>query len=117
MYHNEDLTMKETITYRPTIEPDKLSRIIKKLHYPNVNRFIDEAVREKIKREATNPIDTKTDKMLWEISEVIGRYKKITFLKPSPELARRIDEKADAIMEGKVKGYYVLPPRVKNRKK
>jgi hypothetical protein len=55
--------------------------------------------------------------MLWEISEVIGRYKKITFLKPSPELARRIDEKADAIMEGKVKGYYVLPPRVKNRKK
>jgi hypothetical protein len=90
MYHNEDLTMKETITYRPTIEPDKLSRIIKKLHYPNVNRFIDEAVREKIKREATNPIDTKTDKMLWEISEVIGRYKKITFLKPSPELARRM---------------------------
>ncbi len=109
--------MKETITYRPTIEPDKIGRIIKKLHYPNVNRFIDEAVREKIKREATNPVDAKTDKMLWEISEVIGRYKKTNFLKPSPELAREIDEKADAIMEGKVKGIPWTGPRVKKTKK
>jgi hypothetical protein len=96
--------MKETFNYRPTIEPEKISRIIKKLHYPNVNRFIDEAVREKIEREVKNQLHTKSDRMLWEISEEIGWYKKITFLKPLPKLAREIDEKADAIMEGKVKG-------------
>jgi hypothetical protein len=64
--------MKETITYRSTIEPEKIRRIIKKLHYPNVNRFIDEAVREKIEREIKKEVHTKTDKMLWEISKVIG---------------------------------------------
>ena len=47
--------MKDTITYRPTIVPEKLTEIIRKLHYPKVNRFIDEAVREKISREANDP--------------------------------------------------------------
>jgi uncharacterized Fe-S cluster-containing protein len=95
--------MKDTITYRPTIEPEKLSKIIKKLHYPKVNRFIDDAVREKIKREATHPKAAKAEAMLWEIKEVLDKYKGTKFLKPSPELAREIDAKADAIMKNRNK--------------
>ncbi len=95
--------MKDTITYRPTIEPEKLTKIIKKLHYPKVNRFIDEAVREKIKREATSPQAAKAEAMLWEIREVLDKYKGSKFFKPSPELSKEIDEKADAVMYGKGK--------------
>ena len=97
--------MKDTITYRPTIEPQKLGQIIRKLHYPKINRFIDEAVREKISREAKDPKGAKAEALLDEVMEVLDRYKGIKFLKPSPELAREIDEKADAIASGKVKGH------------
>ena len=31
--------MKETITFRPTLEPEKINRIIKKLHYPQHEPF------------------------------------------------------------------------------
>jgi hypothetical protein len=40
---------------------------------------------------------------LWESKEVMGKYKGTKFLKPSPELAREIDEKADAIMKNRNK--------------
>jgi hypothetical protein len=97
--------MKDTITYRPTIVPEKLTEIIRKLHYPKVNRFIDEAVREKISREANDPKSAKAEALIWEVMEVLDKYKGIKFLKPSPELTKEIDKKADAIMSGKVKGY------------
>jgi len=97
--------MKDTITYRPTIIPEKLARIIHKLKYPKLNRFIDEAVREKINRETNDPKTAKTEALLWEVMEVLDKYKTIKFLKPSPELAREIDKKADGIISVKTKGY------------
>ncbi len=97
--------MKDTITYRPTILPEKLTEIIRKLHYPKVNRFIDEAVREKISREANDPKGAKAEALIWEVMEVLDKYKGIKFLKPSPELAKEIDKRADAIVSGKVKGH------------
>jgi len=97
--------MKDTITYRPTIIPEELTRIIRELHYPKVNRFIDEAVREKIKREADDPKSAKAEAMMWEVMEVLDKYKGIKLLNPSPELAKEIDKKSDDILSGKSKGY------------
>jgi hypothetical protein len=104
MYHLE-ANMKDTITYRPTIVPEKLTQIIKKLHYTKVNRFIDEAVKEKISREANDPRGAKAEALLGEVMEVLDKYKGIKFLKPTPGLAKEIDQRADAIVSGKAKGY------------
>ena len=97
--------MKETITYRPSVEPEKLTSIIvKKLHYQKVNRFIDEAVREKIARETAAVYDAKTDGLIQKLSKVVYEHHGWKFHEVSAKMKKEIDKKAKAVESGKVKG-------------
>jgi hypothetical protein len=63
--------------------------------------------------KATQPKKTmlrsKSNKFLFE-------YNGTKFYKPGPKLAKEIDEKADAVMSGKVKGVEYKPGMFKKRK-
>jgi hypothetical protein len=96
--------MKETITYRPSVQPEKLTSIIvKKLHYPKVNRFIDEAVKEKIARETSMVYDAKTDGLIQKLSKVVYEHHGWKFHEVSVRMKKEIDGKAKAVESGKVK--------------
>jgi len=53
---------------------------------------------EKIGREANDPRKAKTDALLWDVLEVLDRYKNLRLLKPGPRLAVEIDRRADAVL-------------------
>lgn len=92
------------ISYRPSMERDRLEGLIlKKLRYKAVNRFIDEAVKEKLNRELVVTSDPEMTRLLTKLTEVIHEHKGWKFMKPSKEVARRINVKAKPFEEGKVK--------------
>jgi len=93
------------IPYRPSIQKEELmTLILKKLRYKAVNRFIDEAVREKINREINVTSDPEMDRLIRKLTEVIHEHKGWKFMRPSKAVLARIDQKADPIASGKVKG-------------
>jgi hypothetical protein len=98
--------MKETITYRPSVEPGKLASIIvKKLHYPKINRFIDEAVKEKIARETAAVYDAKTDMLVQNLSKVVYEHHGWKFHEVGAKMKKQIDRKAKPIETGKTKSH------------
>jgi hypothetical protein len=98
-------TRTAPIPYRPSIQREELtSLILKKLHYKAVNRFIDEAVKEKITREMNVTSDPEMDRLISKLTEVVYEHKGWKFMKPSKAVIAKIDEKAAPIASGKVKG-------------
>lgn len=92
------------ISYKPSIERDRLfNLILKKLHYKAVNRFIDEAVKEKLNRELAATTDPEMTRLIGKLTEAVYEHKGWKFLKPSKEAVRKINEKAKRYEEGKVK--------------
>ncbi len=98
------MNTRAPISYRPSIKRDELESLItKKLRYKAVNRFIDEAVKEKLNRELVVTSDPEMTRMIGKLTEVIYEYKGWNFLKPSKEVRDRIREKARLIESGKIK--------------
>ena len=98
------MNLRTPISYRPSIERDKLEDLVlKKLHYKAVNRFIDEAVKEKLNRELVTTSDPEMTRLIGKLTEVIYEHKGWKFLKPSKEVTKKINEKAKPYEEGKVK--------------
>jgi hypothetical protein len=96
--------MKETITYRPSVQPEELSSIIvNQLHYPKVNRFIDEAVKEKIARETAAACNVKADALIQKLSKVVYEHHGWQFHEVNAKMKREIDRKAKKIESGKAK--------------
>jgi len=92
------------ISYRPSIEREELENLItEKLHYKALNRFIDEAVKEKLTRELVVTSDPEMTKLVSKLTEVIYEYKGWKFLKPNKAVINRIDQKVKGIESGKVK--------------
>lgn len=69
-----------------------------------MNRFIDEAVKEKITREMNITSDPEMDGLISKLTEVAYEHKGWKFMKPSKAVIVKIDKKADPIASGKVKG-------------
>ncbi len=92
------------ISYRPSIERKELESLItKKLHYKALNRFIDEAVKEKLTRELEITSDPEMAKLVSKLTEVIYEHNSWKFLKPNKAIIDRIDQKAKGVESGKVK--------------
>ena len=95
---------KAPISYRPSIGRDEFENlVVKKLHY-KVNRFLDEAVKEKLNRELVITSDPEMSKLISKVTEVILEHKGTQFLKPTPEISKRIRAKTAEIESGKVEG-------------
>jgi hypothetical protein len=98
------MNTKMPISYKPSIDRGELlSLITVKLHYKAVNRFIDEAVKEKLNRELKVTSDPEMTRLIGKLTEVVYEYKGWKFLKPSKEIRARIRKKAEQIESGKVK--------------
>ena len=98
------MNARAPISYRPTIDRKKLESLItRKLHYKAVNRFIDEAVREKIERDLSGSGEAKLKRLLDQVSQAVSEYKGWTMHKPSKALAREIEKKAGPMESGKTK--------------
>lgn len=98
------MNVRTPISYRPSIQRTELEAlIIKKLHYKAINRFIDEAVKEKLNRELVITSDPQMTRLIEKLTEVVHEYKGWKFLKPSKEVIQRIRQKAKPYEEGKVK--------------
>ncbi|HVZ80015.1 MAG TPA: hypothetical protein VHE12_04350 [bacterium] len=92
------------ISYKPSIERDRLFHLIlKKLHYKAVNRFIDEAVKEKLNRELVATTDPEMTRLINRLTEVLYEHRGWKFMKPSKEATRKINEKAKRYEKGKIK--------------
>jgi hypothetical protein len=71
--------MANVISYHPTMEKQKLERLIKnKLHYKNVNQFIDHAVNKTLTEEMGNHPLAK--KIAHEVEKAIYKYMPLKFV-------------------------------------
>jgi hypothetical protein len=97
--------MEGVISYRPRMGKAKLKElVVKKLHYDNINQFIDHAVGQTLEVELNVTGDPKTRKMVAEVAEVIYKYAPLKFVKPTKRESDEIRAKAERVLSGKVKG-------------
>ena len=96
--------VKVPISYKPTMDAEELKNIIvKKLRYVAVNRFIDEAVQEKLEREMGSGQEAKMKKLISTLEEAVHEYKGWTMHKPTKAQIQEIERKSKLIEQGKVK--------------
>jgi hypothetical protein len=71
--------MANVISYHPTMEKQKLEKLIKdKLHYKNVNQFIDYAVNKALHEEmSTHPL---AKKIAHEVEKAVYKYMPLKFV-------------------------------------
>ena len=93
------ILMSDTVTYRPTIDKGTLQKLAKRFHY-NLNRFIDDAVKEKIIRERkTKGIDKLSD----AISKAVYEHMNWKVYTPSKKLDKELNKEIKDIKGGKAK--------------
>ncbi len=96
--------MEGVISYRPSMGKEKLKTlVVKKLHYDNINRFIDHAVGMALRDELMG--DPVAAKMAAEVAEVIYKYAPLRFVKPTKREAAAIRAEAGRVLAGKTKGF------------
>jgi hypothetical protein len=96
--------MRPVFSYRPSIQRETLEQIIlKRLHYKKLNRFIDEAVKEKIQREMPSPGKGNADALVRKLSKVVYEHNGWKFDEVTPKLKKEIDRRAKAVETGKAK--------------
>ncbi len=92
--------MSTTYTYRPKMfKVDELVGLAKKRH-TNLNRFIEEALREKIAREKGGKAQVLADK----ITKVVVEHMGLRLTKPDAKTAAKIDR---AVEHAKKTGQWV----------
>jgi hypothetical protein len=82
--------MASVISYRPGLGKEKLEKLVKgKLHYKNLNQFIDHAVNKTLHEEMNeNPI---AKKIAIEVEKAVYKYVPLKFLKPTAKEAKEIE--------------------------
>lgn len=92
--------MAQVLPYRPSIEKEKLLDIIvKKLHY-KMNRFIDEAVKEKIVRETIQ--ENEIERLGMDIGKFLYERNNWKVYAPGPKLKKELDAERKKVKSGKV---------------
>ncbi len=100
------MNSRAPISYRPSMERSELEKVVtKKLRYKALNRFIDEAVREKITRELAGTEQSEMGKLLRKLTEVVYEHNGWKMMKLTPEIIDRIEKRAKPVEEGKVRSY------------
>ena len=96
--------MSKLIAFRPKMGVTQLKAFAKMMDYPNVSRFIEDAILEKAQRAHTrhNP---QLDKLNDEIGKLIMKHLGIRWTKPGSKLDKDLRKEAEAVRTGKVKSY------------
>jgi hypothetical protein len=82
--------MPDVISYRPTLGKLKLEQIVKgRLHYKNLNQFIDHAVNKTLSEEmGSNPV---AKKIAMEVEKAVYKYVPLKLVQPTAQEARDIE--------------------------
>ncbi len=83
--------MEGVISYRPRMGKHKLESLVKnKLHYKSINQFIDHAVAQALNQEfGHHPLAKKIADLVYQ---VVADHASLSFVKPTAEEAKEIDE-------------------------
>jgi hypothetical protein len=82
--------MESVISYRPALGKRKLEKLVKgKLHYKNLNQFIDHAVNKTLHEEMNeNPV---AKKIALEVERAVYKYVPLKFMKPTQQETKAIE--------------------------
>ena len=97
--------MADLIAFRPRMGAAQLKKIAQKMDYPNVSRFIEDAILEKVQREVHSGKNSDFQKLNDEIGKLIMKHLGIRWAKPGSKLAKEIHQEAEDMRTGKVKSY------------
>lgn len=90
----------KTVTFRPIIDTQALRKIARETHYGDLTEFINDAIKEKVEKEAVDP---KVRKFISQVSHAAYEYMGWKFTKPSAKDAAEIRRGAAEMKSGKVK--------------
>jgi hypothetical protein len=94
--------MSDTVTFRPSIKKEELQTLVKRMHY-NLNRFIDEAVKEKLVRESQPRGEAEI--LSEEIGKVVFEHMGWKFAAPTGEALKQLKKSVNQKALGKLKRY------------
>lgn len=97
--------MPELIAFRPRMGVDQLKAHAKKMGYPNVSRFIEDAILEKVHREVHTKDHPEVQKLGDEIGKLVMKHLGVRWAKPGSKIAKEIQKESEAMRTGKVKSY------------
>ena len=78
--------MADLIAFRPRMGAARLKKIAQKMDYPNVSRFIEDAILEKVQREVHSAKSSDVQKLNDEIGKLIMKHLGIRWTKPGSKL-------------------------------
>jgi len=97
--------MADLIAFRPRMGAARLKKIAQKMDYPNVSRFIEDAILEKVQRQVHSGKNSELQKLNDEIGKLIMKHLGIRWTKPGSKLDKEIRKEAEEMRTGKVKSY------------
>jgi len=97
--------MSELIAFRPRMGVEKLKALSKKMDYPNVSRFIEDAILEKVHHEVHMKKNPEVQKLSEEIGKLIMKHLGIRWAKPGSKLEKEIHQETAGLRAGKVKSH------------
>lgn len=97
--------MANVIAFRPKMGIEVVRDMAKKLHYPNMSRFIEDAILEKAQRHLQLKADPKAQTFSTEVNQALLKYLGIRLVDPKSKLGRDMHQKSEDMRRGKVKSY------------
>jgi len=97
--------MSELIAFRPRMGVEKLKALSKKMNYPNVSRFIEDAILEKVHHEVHLKKNPEVQKLSEEIGKLIMKHLGVRWTTPGSTLDKEIRKEAEGLRSGKIKSH------------
>ena len=97
--------MSELIAFRPRMGVEKLKALARKMNYPNVSRFIEDAILEKVHREIHLTQNPEIQKLSDEIGKLILKHLGLRWAKPGSKLNKNLHREASEVRSGKRKSH------------
>lgn len=90
----------KTVTFRPMIDAEALKKFAKDRHYDGLSEFINDAIKEKVEKEAVDP---KVRKFMNQVSSAAFEYMGWKFSTPTAKEALKIRQEVVDMKKGKIK--------------
>lgn len=97
--------MADLIAFRPRMGVARLKKIAQKMDYPNVSRFIEDAILEKVQREVHSGKNSNFQKLNDEIGKLIMKHLGVRWTTPGSKLDKELRREAEEVRSGKAKSY------------
>ena len=97
--------MSELIAFRPRMGVQRLKALALRMDYPNVSRFIEDAILEKVQRQLHSKDHPEVQKLNDEIGKLIMEHLGLRWAQPGSKIHKGIRKKTEAMRTGKMKSY------------